>query len=135
MNRSRTMIGLAVILAISTAFINVENKPFLANNKKETMKSTGAFLEITLKVSNTNRGAAAEIYTNYKQPFLDQISGSLSKELLIRTEDVQVLHGFETEAQAKAYLETELFSKDIVSELGPLLDADPEVRIYTVFNK
>ena len=55
------------------------------------------------------------------------------KELLIRGEDVQVLHGFENEAEAQAYLSTDLFSKDIVGELGPLLKAEPEVRIYSVF--
>ena len=38
---------------------------------------------------------------------------------------------FENEAQATAYLSTDLFSKDIVGELGPLLTAEPEVRIYS----
>jgi hypothetical protein len=32
------------------------------------------------------------------------IPGALSKELLIREEDVQVLHGFKSVADAKAYL-------------------------------
>jgi hypothetical protein len=99
--------------------------------KKEiTMKKTGAFLEITLKIDNDNRSLAVGVYSKYKQPFLTTIEGATSKDLLIRINDVQVIHGFETEAQANAYLTSELFSKDIVGELGPLLGADPEVRIY-----
>ena len=68
----------------------------------------------------------------YEQPFLDKIAGAKSKELLIRDEDVQVLHGFASEENAQAYLTTETFSNDVVGELKPLLEADPEVRIYSV---
>jgi len=101
----------------------------------EIMKKTGAFLEISLKVEESNRAAAAGVYVKYKEPFLKQIDGALSKELLIRAEDVQVLHGFASEAQANAYLSTSLFATDIVGELGPLLASDPEVRIYSVFDQ
>ena len=89
-----------------------------------------AYLEITLKISDKNRDAAAGVYTKYKAPFLDAVAGAQSKALLVRDEDVQVLHGFATTANANAYLKSDIFSKDVVSELGPLLDADPEVRIY-----
>ncbi len=111
----------------------VEPKKEMNNNKKNkiAMKKTGAFLEITLKVDEKNRPSAAEVYMKYKEPFLNQINGAVSKELILRNDDVQVLHGFESEAQANAYLGTELFSKDVVGELGPLLAAEPEVRIYT----
>ncbi len=91
-----------------------------------------AFLQITLTVKNKNRAAAAAVYEKYKQPFLSKIDGAKSKELLIRDEDVQVLHGFASEENARAYLTTELFSTDIVGELKPLLETDPEVRIYSV---
>ena len=91
-----------------------------------------AYLEITLKIKNDNRAAAAAVYGKYKKPFLDKISGAKSKELLIRDEDVQVLHGFTSEDNARAYLTTELFSNDVVGELKPLLEADPEVRIYSI---
>ena len=91
-----------------------------------------AYLQITLKIKNENRGAAAAVYKKYKQPFLDEIAGAKSKELLIRDEDVQVLHGFSSEKNAHAYLATELFSNDVVGELKGLLDADPEVHIYSV---
>jgi hypothetical protein len=102
-----------------------------------TMKKneTNAFLEITLDIKSENRGNAAGVYLKYKEPFLKQIDGATSKELLIRTEDVQVLHGFESEEQAKAYLTTKLFENDVVRELKPFLESNPEVRIYSVFKK
>ena len=89
-----------------------------------------AYLEIILKVSPANRPAAAGIYKRYKDPFLDTISGAKSKELLVRDEDVQVLHTFKTADQARAYLSTELFTIDVVNALKPLLDAEPDIRIY-----
>lgn len=93
----------------------------------------GAYLEITLKVNDADRAAAAGVYIKYKQLFLTQIQGAVSKELLIRTDDVQVLHGFKTQADAEAYLKSDLFNNDVVSALKPYLQATPEVRIYTVF--
>ena len=91
-----------------------------------------AYLEITLNVSNTNRPAAAGVYTQYKDAFLKQVKGAQSKELLIRDEDVQVLHGFASVADANAYLTSDLFNQDVVKGLAPHLDAEPEVRIYDV---
>jgi hypothetical protein len=88
------------------------------------------YLQITLQVADKNREAAAGVYTKYKAPFLDTVAGAESKALLVRDEDVQVLHGFSNKDAAEAYLKTDMFSNDVVSELGPLLDADPEVRIY-----
>jgi len=89
-----------------------------------------AYLEITLTIDEADREAAGGVYTQYKQPFLDTIPGATSKELLVRDEDVQVLHGFDTAAHAQDYLATELFTKDVVGGLSPLLKAEPEVRIY-----
>lgn len=88
------------------------------------------YLQITLKVADKNREAAAGVYTKYKAPFLDSVSGAESKSLLVRDEDVQVLHGFSSKEDAEAYLKSDLFSNDVVGELGPLLDANPEIRIY-----
>ncbi len=90
-----------------------------------------AYLEITLKIDPQDRAAAGAVYTKYKQPFLTTISGAESKELLIRDDDVQVLHGFATRKQAEAYLSSNLFTKDVVVNLKPLLKAAPEVRIYS----
>lgn len=89
-----------------------------------------AYLEITLKVDAKDRPAAGAVYAKYKQPFLSKVAGAQSKELLIRDDDVQVLHGFATRKQAEAYLSSDLFTRDVVTDLKPLLKADPEVRIY-----
>jgi hypothetical protein len=48
----------------------------------------------------------------------------------VRDEDVQVLHGFDTEQNANAYLQSPLFTADVVGSLKPLLDA--HVRVYAV---
>lgn len=89
-----------------------------------------AYLQITLKIAGTNRAAAAGVYQQYKAPFLAGIAGAQSKQLLVREEDVQVLHGFDS--VANAYLQSALFNSDVVVALTPLLDAAPDVRIYTV---
>ena len=91
-----------------------------------------AYLEITLRINEADRGNAAGVYTKYKAPFLDFIKGAISKELLIRQEDVQVLHLFESLSDAQAYLSSELFTNDVVIALKPYLQDTPDVRIYTV---
>jgi hypothetical protein len=88
------------------------------------------YLEISLNVAAKDRAAAAGIYTQYKGQFLAQVKGSQSKELLIRDEDVQVLHGFDSVANAKSYLTSDLFKKDVVTALTPLLQSPPDVRVY-----
>jgi hypothetical protein len=91
-----------------------------------------AYLEITMVIDNANRPAAAKVYTDYRQSFLDQIKGAMTKDLLIRDEDVQVLHGFDSVENAKAYLSSDMFQKDVFVGLKPLWSADPDVKIYTV---
>lgn len=91
-----------------------------------------AYLQITLDISNENRAAAAQVYQKYKTSFLTTIEGATSKELLVRDEDVQVLHGFTTVAQAQAYLSSPLFTQDVVAELKPYLNSAPDVRIFDV---
>lgn len=91
-----------------------------------------AYLEITMKIGEDNRGAAAKVYNDYRQPFLDTIKGALTKALLVRGEDVQVLHGFDSEENAKAYLSSDMFKNDVFVGLSPLWSEEPDVRIYTV---
>ncbi|WP_419709726.1 hypothetical protein [Pseudomonas sp. NFX224] len=88
------------------------------------------YLQITLKIASANRAAAAGIYDKYKATFLNTIASAISKALLVRVEDVQVLHGFDNAQNASAYLQSELFTSDVVGGLQPLLDAAPDVRIY-----
>ena len=89
------------------------------------------YLQITLKIAEANRAAAAAgIYQKYKVPFLDSVQGARSKELLVREEDVQVLRCFDNEENANAYLQSELFNTDVVGGLEPLLDDAADVRVY-----
>ena len=89
-----------------------------------------AILEITMRVSQDNRPKAGAIYAKYRPPFLATVPGAESKELLLRDEDVQVLHGFSSRESAESYLASKLFATDVVSELRPCLLADPDIRIY-----
>lgn len=91
-----------------------------------------AYLEITLQIGDADRPAAAGVYEKFKAPFLDTIPGALSKELLIHTEDVQVLHGFETKENAQEYLLSELFNNDVVVALKPYLQGAPVIKVYSV---
>ncbi len=95
--------------------------------RESTMQT---YLQVTLGVANKNRDAAVEVYKKYKEPFLNTIPGAQSKSLLVRKEDVQVLHGFSSMEAAESYLKSDLFNKDVVIALTPLLDATPEIRIY-----
>ena len=74
---------------------------------KGTDMAVKAYLEAIMTIEPENRAAAAEVYTTYRQPFLDDIEGALTKELLVRDEDVQVIHGFDSMEHAKAYLESD----------------------------
>lgn len=91
-----------------------------------------AYLEITMKIESSNRKAAGKIYADYRGPFLKTIKGALTKDLLIRDEDVQVLHGFDSIENAATYLTSEMFKNDVFVGLQPLWKVDPEVKIYTV---
>ena len=91
-----------------------------------------AYLEIIMKIDPANRPQAARVYTDYRAPFLETIEGALTKDLLIRDEDVQVLHGFDSAEHARAYLGSALFTNDVFTGLKPLWSADPEVKIYSV---
>ena len=89
-----------------------------------------AYLEITMVIKPENRAAAAKVYNDYRKPFFDTIAGALTKELLVRDEDVQVIHGFDSMEHAKAYLETDMFKNDVFVGLKPTWAAEPDVRSY-----
>ncbi|ANH81266.1 hypothetical protein A8C56_09960 [Niabella ginsenosidivorans] len=91
-----------------------------------------AYLEITLQVEEANRAGAAGIYNKYKTPFLETISGAVSKELLLHVEDVQVLHGFNSVESAQEYLMSDLFNNGVVTALKPYLKGHPDIKIYHV---
>lgn len=91
-----------------------------------------AYMEAIMFVEPENRPAAAEVYSTYRQPFLDTIEGALTKELLVRDEDVQVIHGFDSLEHAKAYLESDLFANKVAPALKKTWSEDPDIRFYEV---
>ena len=56
----------------------------------------------------------------------------VSKQLLVRQDDVQVLHGFTSLAEAEGYLKSDLFNQDVVVELKPFFQETPDIKIYSV---
>lgn len=56
----------------------------------------------------------------------------MMKNLLVRDEGVQVLHGFDSVEHAKAYLTSDMFTSDVFVGLKPLWTQDPEVRIFQI---
>jgi hypothetical protein len=91
-----------------------------------------AYLQITMKINSENRSAAAKVYNDYRGPFLNEIKGALTKNLLIRDEDVQVLHGFDSVENAQAYLSSDMFKNDVFVGLKDLWTMAPDVRIYSL---
>ena len=91
-----------------------------------------AYLQVIMTINPENRPAAAKVYNDYRQPFLDEVPGALTKECLIRDEDVQVIHGFDSMEHARAYLQTPLFCEKVAPGLQPTWAADPDIRFYEV---
>ena len=94
--------------------------------------SAKAYLEITMAIDIVNRHAATAIYADCRQKFLNDINGAMSKDLMIREQDVQVFHEFNSVEHAQAYLKSEMFKNDVFFRLKSLCISDPNVRIYTV---
>ena len=52
----------------------------IVTNKGDLDMKVNAYLEITMKIAEKNRSAAAQIYEKYRVPFLNTITGALTKE-------------------------------------------------------
>jgi len=91
-----------------------------------------AYLEITLTIEGLDRAGAATVYAMYKEPFLKNVKGALSKELLVHIEDVQVLHGFDNVENAQNYLLSDFFNREVITCLKPYLKGEPNIKIYSV---
>lgn len=104
----------------------------LAQQQRGNTMTPKAYLQATMTIKPEDREAAAKVYTDYRQPFLDDIEGALTKELLVRDEDVQVTHGFDSMEHARAYLESDLFTQKVAPGLKPLWAEDPDIRFYAV---
>lgn len=46
------------------------------------MTAVKSYLEVTMKISQNNRPAAAKVYHEYRRPFLDEIPGALTRSSL-----------------------------------------------------
>lgn len=64
------------------------NKSNYKNYSRGITMKVNAYLEIIMKISSNNRQAAGKVYADYRDPFLETIEGALTKDLLIRDEDV-----------------------------------------------
>ena len=42
-----------------------------------------AYLQITMFINENNRPAAVKVYNDYRMPFLNEIKGALTKNLLV----------------------------------------------------
>ena len=65
-----------------------------------------AYLQIPLEIRNENRAAAAGVDRKYRTPVLTTV--------------------------AQAYLDSPLFTQDVVAGLKPYLNSAPDVRIFDV---
>ena len=51
-------------------------------------------IQMIQRIADANRGAAGGVYQRHEAKFLQSVAGANSKDLSLRSEDVQVLHGF-----------------------------------------
>ena len=93
---------------------------------------TKAYLQIALYVKNENAAAGAGVYAKYKESFLKTVAGAKSKELLVRDEGRAGASRLQQHGARKRVSKTELFEKNVVRELGSLLEKASQIRIYAV---
>jgi hypothetical protein len=91
-----------------------------------------AHLLITVKISESRREEMIDqVYEPNRTRFLERISGAISKNLLLRREDIAVLHGFDTVESAEAYLQSDLYNQ-VVQLLAEYQEENPTVALYSV---
>ena len=91
-----------------------------------------AYLQITLQISQPRREEAiTKVYLPNRQRFLERVEGAVSMDMLVREEDIQVLVGFDTPENARAYLASSA-GKEITSQLAGYAKKEPVTAIYDV---
>ena len=78
-------------------------------------------IKLIYRLLFTSKTQAQAFYAKYKESFLKTIAGAKSKELLVRDEDVQVLHGFGSVGRANAYLKPNFLKKTSCASLARCL--------------
>lgn len=72
------------------------------------------------------------LYRGFIQSMLTIMYKSSIWLLLVRDEDVQVLHGFDSVEHAQAYLTSKMFTKQVAPALQPTWAGEPEIKIYGI---
>lgn len=93
------------------------------------------YLPITLNVSCHKRKDVVAKYFLYRDTILQTVNGMKSIELLEREVDFQVLHCFDFQDNANAYLESDFFINDLMRAFEPLLDSAYSVDLYKVVER
>lgn len=90
------------------------------------------FLQVTLSIPAPRREKAiSRIFLPARQHFLERVLGAVSMDMLVRDEDVQVLHGFDTYENARTYLNSGVF-KEFMAQLGETADKEAIAALYNV---
>ncbi len=91
-----------------------------------------AHLLIRVKIDESRREEMIDkVYEPNRTRFLERISGAISKNLLVRPEDIAILHGFDTRESAEAYLQSSLYQQ-IVNGIADYQEENPSVALYNV---
>ncbi len=89
-----------------------------------------AHLLITVKVDSSRRAALIDqVYEPNRTRFLQKIPGAVSKNLLLRREDLAILHGFDTAENAEAYLHSDLYG-ELLRQLADYQEENPVAALY-----
>jgi hypothetical protein len=90
------------------------------------------FVQVTLAIPESRREEAiTRIFLPARQRFLDRSPGAVSMDLLVREEDVQLLHGFDTFENSRVYLDSGFF-RDLIGQLGETAEKEPVTALYNV---
>ena len=90
-----------------------------------------AYLSVNMKIDSSRLPEVTKVYTNYWEKFLRTIHGARTKDLVIRNEDVQILHSFNSVEDAVGFLSSEMFQRAVFIDLQPYWNDELNVRIYT----
>ncbi|MDM1295784.1 hypothetical protein HX021_15955 [Sphingobacterium sp. N143] len=91
-----------------------------------------AYLDIRLTIEGIDRAGISAVYNLYKEPFLRNVKGALTNELLVHVEDIRIFHGFRSMEDAQSYLLSKFFNTDFITSLKPYIIGNPNVKIYEV---
>ena len=103
------------------------NRPGTLQHTKGSTMQVKAYLQITMQISEANRPAAVKVY-RLSPAVLDTIEAALTKDLLVRDEDVQVLHGFDSVERAKGLPGKRPVQRRRRNRLGPYVGRRPQHR-------